>query len=143
MGQFKGTFDGAIVAEPTLKEFSSGASVLEFPVYINDEDKDKNTGKYEKNGDVTKIQVKVWSGSPIFAEVRAAIQRGDIVEVTGTVKEREYDKNDGSKGRALETKWVDSVVVKYRPEPRDGSSAPGGFGSSGGFGDSGPVPSGF
>lgn len=137
MGQFKGTFDGGVVAEPEIKQFASGASVLEFPVYINDEDKDKNSGKYEKNGDVTKIKVKIWSSNPIFEQVAADVKKGFIVEVTGSVKEREFETKSGSAGRALETKWVESVTVKYRPD----NVAPAA--SSGGFGDDVPVPAGF
>jgi len=38
---------------------------------------------------------------------------GDIVEVSGTFTEREYERKDGTKGRALETDWVETVEVKF------------------------------
>lgn len=129
MGQVKATFDGAIVAELEVKEFSSGASVLEFPVYVADEQKNRDTQEYEKTGDTTKIRVKIWSSNPIYGEVLDTVQKGDIVEVVGTLKEREFEGKNG-KGRALETKWVESVVVKYR---KDGASTPSSLGA--GFDD--------
>jgi len=117
MGRVNATFDGGVVAEP--EAFTAGSSHgLKFPVYVTHERKNKDSGNYEKTGDTTKIKVTLWNDAADAAD----IQKGDIVEVTGTLKEREYDKQDGSKGRALETEFVDSVITKYRS-----NSAPSGF----------------
>jgi hypothetical protein len=64
---------------------------------------------------VTKIRVTLWGD---LAD--SDIQQGDIVEVTATLYERAYEGKNGP-GRALETDWVDSIVVKYR---KDGDAKP-------------------
>lgn len=112
MGSVRVTFDGGVVAEPEFKEFDSGARVLEFPVYVNRRRKVKGSDTYEDTGDVTKIRVGLWNDAADTAD----IQKSDIVEVTGTLYEREYEKSDGTKGRSLETDWVDSVRVVHRKE---------------------------
>lgn len=134
MAQVTAQFSGSVVAEPESKQVGPG--LLEFPVYVNDQNRNKETGEYEDSGQVTKIRVKLWAD--LSGE---DIRKGDIVEVDAVILEREYDRNDGSKGRSLETKFVNSIVVKYR---RDNSSAPaqssapaGGFASATkGFGPS-------
>lgn len=113
MGRVKAVFDGAIVAEPRV--FQAGSSHgIDFPVYVNDED--KKDGVYVKNENVTKIKVTLWND----AADNADIQKGDIVEVTASIVEKEFEGKNGA-GRSLSTKFVDSVVLKYRkPGGSDG-----------------------
>lgn len=112
MAQVKVEFSGAVVAEPERKDVGDG--LLAFPVYVNDQKKVGDT--YEDTGITTKIRVQLW-GDLADEDIR----KGDIVEVKGTLVEREYERNDGTKGRSLETKWIDSVVVVYR---KDEAKAP-------------------
>lgn len=125
MGAVRSTFDGGVVAEPESKELPSGATVLEFPVYVNRRRKNRDSGEYEDTGDVTKIRVQLWNEAG-----NIDVRKGDIVEVVGTIYEREFQKRDGTPGRALETDWVDSVKVVYRKD--------GGGGSDGFTPDDGP-----
>ena len=124
MSQVKATFTGGIVAEPERREVN-GASLLEFPVYVNHSKKNKDTGEYVPTGDTTKVKVTLWRELADNTEVR----KGDLVEVTGTIVEKEFDKKDGTKGRQLQTDWVESVVVKYRKDAElvGAASAEGGF----------------
>jgi single-stranded DNA-binding protein len=141
MAQIKVTFDGRIVADPEVKSFSSGAEVTEFPVYVNHSRKN-SSGDYEDTGDVSKIRVGLWSSNPKFSEWQEqGFQKGDIVEVTGTLKEREWVNKEGVKGRALETDWVESVTLKYRKDEESVGASSASAPSRGGF-DS-QVPSGF
>ena len=112
MGKFNATFDGGVVAEPELRTFDSGARVLSFPVYVNERRKNKDSGEFEDTGNVTKIRVQLWNDAADNADV----QKNDIVEVVAALTEREFDKNDGTKGRSLETTFVDSVKRVYRAE---------------------------
>jgi hypothetical protein len=48
------------------------------------------------------------------------VRQGDLVEVHGTLVEKEFDKKDGTQGRSLQTDYIESVVVKYRKD--EGSS---------------------
>ena len=118
MSQVKAVFTGGIVADPERREVG-GSQLLEFPVYVNHSKKNKDTGEYEPTGDTTKVKVTLWRD---LAETD--VRKGDLVEVTGTIVEKEFDKKDGAKGRSLQTDWVESVVVKYR---KDGAPAASGF----------------
>ena len=111
MAQFKAVFDGSIVAEPERRTAGS-SNLLEFPVYVNHTKKNKDTGNYEKTGDVSKIKVTLWRDLADTTDVR----KGDIVEVTATIIEKEFPKKDGTTGRQLQTEWVESVVLKHRFE---------------------------
>lgn len=116
MSQVKATFSGGVVAEPERRN-AGGSDLLEFPVYVNRQRKDKDSGEYKDTGDVTKIKVTLWRE---LAD--EDIQKGDIVEVIGTIYEVEFDKKDGTKGRALQTDFVESVVVKWRKDAGAGAS---------------------
>jgi single-stranded DNA-binding protein len=118
MSQVKVEFSGGVVAEPTHRSVGQ-SDLLEFPVYVNHSKKDKDSGEYVPTGDVTKIRVTLWRE---LADTD--IQKGDIVEVKGTLIEKEYDKQDGTKGRSLQTDFVDSVVVKWR---KNAEAEPAGF----------------
>lgn len=132
MAQVKAVFSGNIVAEPERKNVG-GSDLLVFPVYINDQKKLED-GSYEDTGHVTKIRVQLWRDA-----AAQDVRKGDIVEVTAVIYEREYDKADGTKGRSLETKFVDSVELKWRKA--DAGAAPAAASGSG-FG-SAEVPAGF
>lgn len=120
MSQIKATFTGGIVAEPERREVG-GASLLEFPVYVNHTKKNRDTGEYDKTGDVSKIKVTLWRD---LAE-NTDVQKGDLVEISATLVEKEFDKKDGTKGRSLQTDWVESVVVKHRKDALVGASSDG------------------
>jgi single-stranded DNA-binding protein len=110
MSQIKAVFTGGVVAEPERREVG-GSQLLEFPVYVNHTKKNRDTGEYDKTGDVSKFKVTLWRE---LAETD--IRKGDLVEVSATIVEKEFDKKDGTKGRSLQTDWVESVVVKHRKE---------------------------
>ena len=110
MSQIKATFSGNIVADPERRE-AGGAPLLEFPLYVNHTKKNRDSGEYEKTGDVSKIRVTLWRD---LADTD--IQKGDLVEVVATLVEKEFDKKDGTQGRSLQTDYVESVVVKHRKE---------------------------
>ncbi len=123
MAQVKVQFSGSVVAEPERKQLGNH-DALQFPVYVNHSK--KVNGEYVDSGDVTKIRVTLW-GEMAGEDVRL----NDIVEIDGTLVEKEFDKKDGTKGRALQTEFVNSIVRKYRkPEGQQssGGSEQRGFG---------------
>lgn len=127
MSQVKVEFSGGVVADPETRDVA-GHKVLEFPVYVNHQRKDKDSGEYLPTGDTTKIRVSLWRD---LADTD--IRKGDIVKVEGTLVEKEYDKQDGTKGRSLQTDFVNSCAVVYR---KDGAPSPAsGFGGAPGFAD--------
>jgi len=117
MSQVKATFTGNIVADPESRD-AGGSNLKEFPVYVNHEKKNKDTGEYAKTGDVTKIRVTLWRD---LADTE--VHKGDLVEIVATIVEKEFDKKDGTKGRSLQTDYVESVVLKYRKSEDDANDA--------------------
>ena len=115
MSRISAVFSGNVVAEPTKKDIN-GTSLMEFPVYVNHTKKNRDSGEYEKTGDTSKIRVTVWRDLADTLDV----QQGDLVEVHGSLIEKEFDKKDGTPGRSLQTDYIESVVVKYR---KDGQAA--------------------
>jgi single-stranded DNA-binding protein len=115
MSRISAVFSGNVVAEPTRKDVN-GTALLEFPVYVNHTKKDKDSGEYVKTGDTSKIRVTVWRDLANSLDVKM----GDLVEVHGTLVEKEFQKQDGTAGRSLQTDYIESVVVKYR---KDGAPA--------------------
>lgn len=126
MGQVKVTFSGGVVAAPEKKSLGN-TDALQFPVYVNHTKKNKDTGEYDKTGDTTKIRVTLWREL-----ANEDIQQGDIVEIEGTLVEKEFQKQDGSTGRALQTEYVNSIVVKHRGGSNQGSGSGGQTGFGGG-----------
>lgn len=117
MSQIKAVFTGGVVADPERREVG-GAPLLEFPVYVNHTKKNRDTGEYDKTGDVSKIKVTLWRDLS-----ETDIRKGDLVEVSATLIEKEFPKKDGTTGRSLQTDWVESVVVKHRRDELVGASA--------------------
>jgi len=111
MSRISAVFSGNVVAEPTKKDIN-GTPLLEFPVYVNHTKKNRDSGEYDKTGDTSKIRVTVWRD---LAE-SLDIKQGDLVEVHGTLVEKEFQKQDGTTGRSLQTDYIESVVVKYRKD---------------------------
>jgi single-stranded DNA-binding protein len=111
MSRINAVFSGNVVAEPTKKDIN-GTPLLEFPVYVNHTKKNRDSGEYEKTGDTSKIRVTVWRDLADSLDVKM----GDLVEVNGTLVEKEFQKQDGTVGRSLQTDYIESVVVKYRKD---------------------------
>lgn len=119
MSRISAVFTGNVVAEPTKKEVN-GVSLLEFPVYVNHTKKNRDTGEYEKTGDTSKIRVTAWRDLADSLDV----QMGDLVEVHGSLIEKEFPKQDGTTGRSLQTDYIESVVVKYRKQETASTNEP-------------------
>lgn len=117
------TISGRVVADPELRHIPSGTALLEFPLYDNEQRKNRDTGVYEDTGNTLKLRVTIWGDEAVAAH--ESIRRGDVVEITGSITEKEFTKKDGTAGRALETTFVNSWVVKWQ-KPDEGGDVPQG-----------------
>jgi len=115
------TISGGVVAEPELKVISDKFKVLEFPLYDNEQRKDKDTGVYADVPGST-LKLKVVLKNDLADTWYGKIRKGDIVELACSITEREYERKDGQKGRALETTFVNEVTVKWS---KSGATASG------------------
>lgn len=106
------TLESRVVADPELRFTPSGSSVANFRVAAS-ESKKLDDGTWE-DGDKLFVNVAVWKEA---AEVVAeTLRKGDKVIVTGRLYNREYEKNDGTKGSSLEVKFA--TVAKVIDTPR-------------------------
>lgn len=114
-----GTIQGRVVAQPEERKISDKFSVLEFPVYSDRRVKNRDSGEYESDPKGT-TKLKVVAKFDLKDNlIDQGITKGDVVTVTGSFYEREYDKKDGTKGRSLETDYIESVDFKYRAETKN------------------------
>lgn len=109
MSSIKAIFTGSIVAEPELKETKNGIKKLEFPVYVNHARKNKETGSWSPTGDVSKIRVTLWAD-----RANDDFRKGDLVQVSATIVEKEFTKRDGTAGRSLQTDFIEEIILKHR-----------------------------
>ncbi|AGY47130.1 single stranded DNA-binding protein [Clavibacter phage CN1A] len=115
MGQVRATFDGAIVAGPEIRGEGKSRR-MQFPVYVNDRDKNRDTGEYEDSGVTTKIQVTLWGDKIEELGTNLGLRKNVIVEVDAVLVEREFTKRDQTQGRQMETKFVNDITVKWAPD---------------------------
>jgi single-strand DNA-binding protein len=123
------TFSGAVVAEPEKVTAKSGATAISFPVYDNEQRKNKETGVYENTGNVLKVRVTLWGDDWADKVADLGIKKGDIVEITGSITEREFETKDGGKGRSVETTFVNDVTVKWSKPSADHPAGSASWGS--------------
>lgn len=119
----KVTISGAVVADPEYRVVNENFKVLEFPLYDSLQRKDKDTGTYS-NVEGSTLKVKVILKNELADQWNGKVLKGDIVEFGGSITEREFDKKDGTKGRAVESTWVDSITIKWRKDGVSEESSP-------------------
>lgn len=113
--------DGRLVADPELRFTQSGKAVCSFRIAASDS---KKTDTGWETLEQIFIGVSLWENE---AEAAAdQLQKGDQVVVSGRIYEREYDKNDGTKGRSLEVKFptVAKKISAPKLDRRSTTSAP-------------------
>ena len=113
---------GRLVADVEMRFTPSGKSVASFTVADDYGRKNRDTGKWEKEGS-TFLPVEVWG----FHGENAAekLSKGMRVIVVGEIRQRHYQTRDGEKRSVFEVKQVDEVgVLLDKWAPRDYQPAP-------------------
>jgi single-strand DNA-binding protein len=98
-GETKLTLVGNLTADPELKFTPSGAAVANFTVASTPRTFDKATSEW-KDGDALFIRCAAWR--QLAENVAESLQKGQRVVVTGDLKIRNYERDDGSKGTSVE-----------------------------------------
>lgn len=88
---------GHLTKDVERKQTTSGIDVARISIATNEVWKDKDGNKQEK---ATFHDVTLWRHSAKFASDYA--HKGDLVLVEGKIEKRSWDKDDGSKGYAVE-----------------------------------------
>ena len=126
------TVVGNLTDDPELKFTPSGAPVANFTVASTPRTFDKQTNEW-KDGDALFLRCAAWR--QLAENVAESLTKGQRVIVTGALRVRQYERQDGSKGTSVEMN-VDEVgpslkfaTAKVTKATR--SSTPGGGGARG------------
>lgn len=89
--------EARVVAPVEIRRTKNGHEVGEMRAVLNHSRKDKD-GKYQEDG-ATFFNIIAWKEKAIELKEFA---KGEVIEVKGAIKSREYQRKDGTKGSALE-----------------------------------------
>ncbi len=135
------TVIGNLTDDPELKFTPSGAAVANFTVASTPRTFDRQTNEW-KDGDALFIRCAAWR--QLAENCAESLQKGQRVIVTGALKIRNYERQDGSKGTSVEIN-VDEIgpslryaTAKVTKANRSGGSDFGG----GAGGNTGGAPAG-
>jgi len=123
------TVVGNLTDDPELKFTPSGAPVANFTVASTPRTFDKQTNEW-KDGDALFLRCAAWR--QLAENVAESLTKGQRVIVTGALRVRQYERQDGSKGTSVEMN-VDEVgpSLKFataKTTKATRSSSGGGFG---------------
>ena len=112
------TVVGNLTNDPELKFTPSGAAVANFTVASTPRTFDRQTNEW-KDGDPLFIRCDAWR--QMAENVAESLQKGARVVVTGSLRVRNFERQDGSKGTSVEMnvdevgpslKWATAKVTK-------------------------------
>ncbi|HJR89075.1 MAG TPA: single-stranded DNA-binding protein [Aeromicrobium sp.] len=125
------TVVGNLTDDPELKFTPSGAPVANFTVASTPRTFDRQTNEW-KDGDALFLRCAAWRN--LAENVAESLTKGQRVIVTGALRVRQYERQDGSKGTSVEMN-VDEVgpslkfaTAKVTKATRSGSASGGGGG---------------
>src|SRR5690606_7667665 len=137
-GETNITLIGNLTDDPELKFTPSGAAVANFTVASTARTFDRQTNEW-KDGDTLFIRCSAWR--QLAENVAGSLTKGTRVIVTGALKVREYERQDGGRGTSVEM-----VVEEVGPSLRNATAQVarvagqgGGGQSSTGFGQQQPA----
>ncbi|WP_424824288.1 single-stranded DNA-binding protein [Rothia aeria] len=113
---------GRVGTDPELRYTSSGAPVLNFQLAEDHRRYNEQTKEWEKQG-TTWRSVSVWERGLMKPEyLHTVIAKGQNLTVQGMERLREWETQDGTKGKTLELS-ASLVAVPLYP-PRENNAAP-------------------
>lgn len=136
------TLVGNLVDDPELRFTPQGAAVANFRIAVSKRIKDATTNEW-KDGDTSFFRINVWR--QLAENVAESLTRGSRVIVTGTLKMRQWETQEGEKRSVVEVEATEVgpslkfATAKVEKANRSGgSSAPAASGSD--WGAETPVP---
>lgn len=133
------TLVGNLTDDPELRFTAQGAAVANFRIAVSKRIRDPQTNEW-KDGDTSFFRVNVWR--QLAENVAESLTRGTRVIVTGTLKMRQWETQEGEKRSVVEVeatevgpslKWATAKMEKT-------SRQSGGQASSGGGDWESPTP---
>jgi single-strand DNA-binding protein len=139
------TLVGNLTDDPELRFTAQGAAVANFRIAVSKRIRDPQTNEW-KDGDTSFFRVNVWR--QLAENVAESLTRGTRVVVTGTLKMRQWETQEGEKRSVVEVeatevgpslKWATAKIEKASRQSQGGAAASGG-GGGGDWDSSTPVP---
>ena len=133
------TLVGNLTDDPELRFTAQGAAVANFRIAVSKRIRDPQTNEW-KDGDTSFFRINVWR--QLAENVAESLTRGTRVIVTGTLKMRQWETQEGEKRSVVEVeatevgpslKWATAKMEKT-------SRQSGGQASSGGGDWESPTP---
>ena len=127
------TLVGNLTDDPELRFTAQGASVANFRIAVSKRIRDPQTNEW-KDGDTSFFRVNVWR--QLAENVAESLTRGTRVIVTGTLKMRQWETQEGEKRSVVEVeasevgpslKWATAKMEKTSRQS-GGQQASGGGG---------------
>jgi single-strand DNA-binding protein len=137
------TLVGNLTDDPELRFTAQGAAVANFRIAVSKRIKDPQTNEW-KDGDTSFFRINVWR--QLAENVAESLTRGMRVVVTGTLKMRQWETQEGEKRSVVEVeatevgpslKWATAKVEKTSRQGQGAASGGGDWDSSS---TSTPVP---
>jgi single-strand DNA-binding protein len=127
------TVVGNLTDDPELKFTPSGAPVANFTVASTPRTFDRQTNEW-KDGDALFLRCAAWRN--LAENVAESLTKGQRVIVTGALRVRQYERQDGSKGTSVEMnveevgpslKFATAKVTKATRSSNAGGGGGGGW----------------
>lgn len=126
------TLVGNLVDDPELRFTAQGAAVANFRIAVSKRVRDPQTNEW-KDGDTSFFRVNVWR--QLAENVAESLTRGTRVVVTGTLKMRQWETQEGEKRSVIEVEATDvGPSLKFATAKVERTSRGGGGASAGGGG---------
>lgn len=126
------TLVGNLTDDPELRFTAQGAAVANFRIAVSKRIKDPQTNEW-KDGDTSFFRINVWR--QLAENVAESLTRGTRVVVTGTLKMRQWETQEGEKRSVVEVeatevgpslKWATAKIEKTSRQSQGGAPASGG-----------------
>jgi single-strand DNA-binding protein len=128
------TLVGNLTDDPELRFTAQGAAVANFRIAVSKRIKDPQTNEW-KDGDTSFFRINVWR--QLAENVAESLTRGTRVVVTGTLKMRQWETQEGEKRSVVEVeatevgpslKWATAKIEKTSRQSQGGAAAASGGG---------------
>lgn len=133
------TLVGNMTDDPELRYTAQGAAVVNFRIAVNRRFKDAQTGEW-KDGDASYFRVNCWR--QLAEHCAESLRKGTRVIVTGSLKMRDWETQDGDRRTAIEVEATEvGPSLKWATAEVTRATARAGAGSNGSeWGTDVPVP---
>lgn len=138
------TLVGNLTDDPELRFTPQGAAVANFRIAVSKRIRDPQTNEW-KDGDTSFFRINVWR--QLAENVAESLTRGTRVIVTGTLKMRSWETQEGEKRTVVEVEATEVgpslkfATAKVERASRGAGASAGGTGGGGGdWGAETPVP---